>query len=129
MTKGQMEYRFLGNSGLKVSVLSFGGWLTLGNQIDYDKTAECLKAAYENGINFFDTAEQYSNGESERAIGAAIKKFGWKRSSLVISTKIYWGGEGVNERGLSRKHIIEGLNSSLDRLQLANKYDLMFRST
>jgi voltage-dependent potassium channel beta subunit len=120
-----MEYRFLGNSGLKVSVLSYGGWLTLGNQIDIDATAACMKAAYDAGINFFDTAEQYSNGDSERAIGEVLKKFNWKRSSLVISTKIYWGGDGPNDRGLSRKHLIEGLNASLDRLGL-DYVDLVF---
>jgi aryl-alcohol dehydrogenase-like predicted oxidoreductase len=92
-----------------------------------DATAECMKAAYDNGINFFDTAEQYSNGDSERAMGAAIKKFGWKRTSLVIATKIYWGGSGVNESGLSRKHIIEGTNACLERLQLVSQID--FRTT
>jgi diketogulonate reductase-like aldo/keto reductase len=79
MTYSEMQYRFLGNSGLKVSVLGYGGWLTCGNQIDIDQTATMLKAAYDRGVNFFDSAEQYSNGDSERAMGAAFKKFGWKR--------------------------------------------------
>jgi aryl-alcohol dehydrogenase-like predicted oxidoreductase len=88
-----------------------------------DTTAECMKAAYDSGINFFDTAEVYASGESERAMGQAIKKYGWKRSSLVISTKLYWGGKAVNESGLSRKHIIEGMNDSLARLQLVSQPD------
>ncbi|KAJ2994280.1 hypothetical protein HDV02_001715 [Globomyces sp. JEL0801] len=113
-----MEYRFLGNSGLKVSVLSLGGWVTYGKQVGNDATFECMEAAYNAGINFFDTAEVYANGESERVMGQAIKKFNWSRSSLVISTKIYWGGSGVNDKGLSRKHIIEGLKASLKRLEL-----------
>ncbi|KAI8898969.1 NADP-dependent oxidoreductase domain-containing protein [Globomyces pollinis-pini] len=113
-----MEYRFLGNSGLKVSVLSLGGWVTYGKQVGNDATFECMEAAYNAGINFFDTAEVYANGESERVMGQAIKKFNWSRTSLVISTKIYWGGSGVNDKGLSRKHIIEGLKASLKRLEL-----------
>ncbi|KAJ3225734.1 ATP-sensitive inward rectifier potassium channel 1 [Clydaea vesicula] len=113
-----MEYRFLGNSGLKVSVLSIGGWLTYGGTMDQDPTAKCLKAAYDAGINFFDTAEAYADGNSEILMGKVIKEFGWKRSDLVISTKIYWGGKGPNDKGLSRKHIIEGTNASLARLQM-----------
>ena len=92
-----MEYRFLGNSGLKVSCLSLGGWITYGSQSDLQTTFDCMKAAYDAGINFFDTAEVYAAGNSETAMGEAIKKFGWKRSALVISTKLYWGGKGVNE--------------------------------
>ncbi|KAH6577649.1 hypothetical protein BASA62_000771 [Batrachochytrium salamandrivorans] len=114
----QMTYRFLGNSGLKVSVLSLGGWVTQGSQVGNEIAFECMKTAYDAGINFFDTAEVYAAGESEKVMGEAIKKYGWSRSSLVISTKIYWGGEGPNDKGLSRKHIIEGTNASLARLQL-----------
>ncbi|KAJ3293845.1 hypothetical protein HDU79_011874 [Rhizoclosmatium sp. JEL0117] len=120
-----MEYRFLGRSGLKVSVLSLGGWVTYGGQVGDDIAEQCLKEAYDNGINFFDNAEGYANGKSEIAMGNAIKKFGWKRSSYVISTKIFRGGEGVNEKGLSRKHIIEGTKASLERLQL-DYVDLIF---
>lgn len=118
----EMEYRLLGRSGLKVSVLSLGGWLTYGGQADHgtptnkDTTAECMKVAYDNGINFFDTAEGYPG--SEVAMGLAIKKFNWKRSSLVISTKIYFGSDQVNDRGLSRKHIVEGTRACLARLGL-----------
>ncbi|KAI8926114.1 NADP-dependent oxidoreductase domain-containing protein [Entophlyctis helioformis] len=124
--KPAMEYRFLGNSGLKVSVLSLGGWVTQGAQVGDETAHECMKAAYDAGINFFDTAEVYAAGESERVMGEAIKKYGWKRSSLVISTKLYWGPNGgVNDRGLSRKHIIEGTNASLERLGLTY-VDLIF---
>ncbi|KAJ3257782.1 hypothetical protein HK103_004250 [Boothiomyces macroporosus] len=121
----EMEYRFLGNSGLKVSALSLGGWVTFGKQVSDDTTYECLRVAYEKGVNFFDTAEVYAAGESERVIGKAIKKFNWPRSSLVISTKLYWAGSGPNDRGLSRKHIIEGLRASLKRLEL-DYVDLVF---
>ncbi|KAI9331053.1 NADP-dependent oxidoreductase domain-containing protein [Obelidium mucronatum] len=123
-----MEYRYLGRSGLKVSVLrqvSLGGWITYGGQVGEDIAEQCMKEAYENGINFFDNAEVYANGKSEIAMGNAIKKFGWKRSSYVISTKIFWGGDGVNDKGLSRKHIIEGTKAALDRLQL-DYVDLIF---
>ncbi|KAJ3101408.1 hypothetical protein HK100_004551 [Physocladia obscura] len=120
-----MEYRFLGRSGLKVSVLSLGGWVTYGEQVGENVAEQCLKEAYDNGINFFDNAEGYAEGKSEIAMGKAIKKFGWKRSSYVISTKIFWGGEGVNETGLSRKHIVEGTKAALERLQL-DYVDLIF---
>ncbi|CAG8980032.1 hypothetical protein HYALB_00009241 [Hymenoscyphus albidus] len=118
-----VEYRFLGRSGLQVSALGLGGWLTYGGHVENENTFACMKAAYDIGINFFDCAEGYAGGESERVMGQAIKKFGWKRSDLVISTKIYWGmanGENrVNNVGLSRKHIIEGTEASLERLGLA----------
>ena len=120
-----MEYRYLGRSGLQVSALSLGGWVTWGNQIDTDVTYDCMVAAYEAGVNFFDTAEVYAGGKSEIAMGNAIKRAGWKRSDLVLSTKIFWGGEGVNDKGLSRKHIVEGLDASLKRLQL-DYVDLVF---
>lgn len=117
-----MEYRRLGNSGLKISAISLGGWLTYGGHVENENTFACMKAAYDVGINFFDCAEGYSNGESEKIMGQAIKKYGWKRNDLVISTKIYWGsafGENpVNNLGLSRKHVIEGVNASLKRLDL-----------
>ena len=120
-----MEYRFLGRSGLKVSALSFGSWVTFGNQIDEERAAECLRLAYEAGVNFFDNAEVYAHGESERVMGRLLKRFGWKRSDLVISTKIFWGGQGPNDRGLSRKHVVEGTLASLERLQL-DYVDLLF---
>ncbi|KAK6362663.1 hypothetical protein TWF730_000118 [Orbilia blumenaviensis] len=118
----RMKYRYLGRSGLQISAISLGGWLTYGGYAENEKTLACMKAAYDCGINFFDCAEGYAGGESERVMGEAIKKFGWKRNDLVISTKIYWGeanGEmPVNNAGLSRKHIIEGVDLSLKRLQL-----------
>ncbi|RYP07722.1 hypothetical protein DL764_002341 [Monosporascus ibericus] len=118
----KMTYRFLGRSGLQVSVISLGGWLTYGGHVDEEKTFACMKAAYDSGVNFFDCAEEYAGGKSEEAMGKAIKKFGWKRNDLVISTKLYWGqafGDNpVNNRGLSRKHIIEGMAGSLARLGL-----------
>ncbi|KAL9116727.1 MAG: hypothetical protein Q9187_006742 [Circinaria calcarea] len=118
----KMEYRFLGRSGLQVSAISLGGWLTYGGHVENENSYACMKAAYDAGINFFDCAEGYAGGESEKVMGEAIKKFGWKRNDLIISTKIYWGGANgdnpVNNGGLSRKHIVEGLNASLKRLQL-----------
>ncbi|CAG8774000.1 10727_t:CDS:2, partial [Acaulospora morrowiae] len=114
----KMEYRYLGSSGLKVSVLSLGGWVTFGGQVSPEVTLRCMQIAFDNGINYFDTAEVYAGGKSEIDMGNAIKKLGWKRSDYVISTKIFWGGKGPNDRGLSRKHIVEGLNASLKRLGL-----------
>ncbi|RHZ54435.1 hypothetical protein CDV55_104712 [Aspergillus turcosus] len=117
-----MLYRRVGNSGLHVSVIGLGGWLTFGGHVQNEVTFNCMKQAYDCGVNFFDTAEGYANGQSEIVMGQAIKKFGWKRSDLVISTKLNWGmvnGENpVNNHGLSRKHIIEGTKASLERLEL-----------
>jgi aryl-alcohol dehydrogenase-like predicted oxidoreductase len=87
--------------------------------VDEDVTYECMKAAYEAGVNFFDCAEVYADGKSEEEMGKVIKRCGWKRSDLVISTKIFWGGKGPNDRGLSRKHIVEGLDAALKRLGTA----------
>lgn len=120
-----MEYRFLGKSGLKVSALSFGSWVTFGTQVDVDKAYKLMKIAYDSGINFFDNAEVYASGESETIMGKVLKKAGWKRSDLVISTKIFWGGKGPNDTGLSRKHILEGTDAALKRLQL-EYVDLIF---
>lgn len=120
-----MEYRLLGNSGLKVSALSLGAWVTYGGQVGEDTAFECMTTAYEAGVNFFDNAEVYANGNAEIVMGNVIKRVGWKRSDLVISTKIFWGGEGPNDSGLSRKHIIEGTNASLKRLQM-DYVDLIF---
>ena len=120
-----MEYRFLGKSGLKVSELSFGSWVTFGTQIDVEQAYQLMKLAYDSGINFFDNAEAYALGESEIIMGKVLKKAGWKRSDLVISTKVFWGGSGPNDTGLSRKHIIEGTDAALNRLQL-EYVDLIF---
>jgi voltage-dependent potassium channel beta subunit len=120
-----MEYRYLGKSGLQVSALSLGAWVTMGGQIDEDTSYECMKTAYEAGVNFFDNAESYSHGNAEIVMGNVIKKSGWKRSDLVISTKLFWGGSNPNHTGLSRKHILEGARASLARLQM-NYVDLIF---
>ena len=120
-----MEYRRLGSAGLQVSALSFGSWVTFGQQADVDLAHDMMKAAFDAGVNFFDNAEAYAGGDSETIMGKAIKKSGWKRSDLVISTKIFWGGDGPNDKGLSRKHILEGTDSALKRLQL-EYVDLIF---
>ena len=120
-----MQYRFLGKSGLQVSALSLGAWLTYGGQVGEDVTLACMQAAYDAGVNFFDNAEAYAWGNAEIVMGNVIKKAGWKRSDLVISTKIFWGGDGPNQSGLSRKHLIEGTHASLKRLQL-DYVDLLF---
>lgn len=120
-----MEYRHLGSSGLKVSALSLGAWVTYGGQVGEDVAYDCMRAAYEAGVNFFDNAEAYAQGNAEIVMGKVIKRAGWKRSDLVISTKIFWGGEGPNNTGLSRKHILEGTNASLARLQM-DYVDLIF---
>jgi len=120
-----MEYRFLGNSGLLVSVVSLGAWITWGVQISDDDAYECMKEAYDRGCNFFDNAEGYGSGKAEVTMGKCIKRLNVDRSSLVISTKIYFGGAGINLRGLSRKHIIEGLTASIKRMEL-DYVDLVF---
>lgn len=120
-----MEYRRLGSAGLRVSALALGAWVTYGGQVGEDVARDCMKAAYDAGVNFFDNAEGYANGNAESVMGNVIKQMGWKRSDLVISTKIFWGGNGPNDTGLSRKHIGEGVNASLKRLQL-DYVDLIF---
>ena len=120
-----MEYRYLGSSGLQVSALSYGAWVTFGDQMDEDLAYECMSAARDAGVNFFDNAEAYAGGRAEVIMGNVLKKAGWKRSDLVVSTKIFWGGEGPNDKGLSRKHILEGTEAALARLQL-DYVDLVF---
>jgi voltage-dependent potassium channel beta subunit len=114
----KMNYRHLGKAGLKLSELSLGAWVTFGEQIGEDAASACMKAAYENGVNFFDNAEAYAHGKAEIVMGNVLKKMGWPRTSYVVSTKIFWGGDGPNDTGLSMKHISEGVNNSLRRLQL-----------
>ncbi|XP_047293005.1 voltage-gated potassium channel subunit beta-3 isoform X7 [Homo sapiens] len=108
----------LGKSGLRVSCLGLGTWVTFGSQISDETAEDVLTVAYEHGVNLFDTAEVYAAGKAERTLGNILKSKGWRRSSYVITTKIFWGGQAETERGLSRKHIIEGLRGSLERLQL-----------
>ncbi|CAK5284626.1 unnamed protein product [Mycena citricolor] len=117
-TKG-MPFRKLGPSGLRVPLLSLGGWLTLGGSVTGDPVKEIIKAAFDNGINMFDTAEAYAGGKSELEMGRVIRELGYKRSDLIISTKIFWGlRSGPNASGLSRKHVIEGTKDALERLQM-----------
>mmetsp|Transcript_3894 Transcript_3894/g.11642 ORF Transcript_3894/g.11642 Transcript_3894/m.11642 type:complete len:345 (+) Transcript_3894:82-1116(+) len=118
-----MLYSFLGRSGLRVSRLSFGSWVTFHNQVDVDLAYEIMKVAYKGGINFFDNAETYAKGKAEIVMGEAIKKGVeekvWERDDLVLSTKIFFGyKKGVNAVGLSRKHVVEGMMASLKRYQL-----------
>ena len=120
-----MEYRSLGTSGLQISALSLGAWVTYGSQVGEETALECMKVAYDHGVNFFDNAEAYASGQAEVVMGNVIRRAGWKRSDLVISTKVFWGGPGPNDRGLSRKHVIEGVNASLHRLRL-DYVDLVF---
>ena len=116
----EMEYRRLGGTGLRVSVLSFGSWVTFGPQLAGDLAADCLSAAYDAGVNFFDNAEAYAGGESERIMGEAIARLGWPRHSYVVSTKLFWGlHDGVNMRNtLNRKYLSQAIVGSLDRLGL-----------
>ena len=115
-----MNYRRLGRSGLKVSELSFGSWVTYGNQLDTGAARECMAAAWERGVNFFDNAEVYANGKSEEIMGEALKKLAWPRLKYVVSTKFYWGiTEGPNEKAtLNRKYLMNAIDASLKRLQL-----------
>ncbi|HQE19719.1 MAG TPA: aldo/keto reductase, partial [Aggregatilineales bacterium] len=111
-----MNYRRVGNSGLRVSELSLGGWLTFGGSVkDQQVAREIIEKAYESGINFFDIADIYARGESERMMGAVLKQF--PRHTLVISSKVYWPmSDDPNDRGLSRKHIMESIDKSLQRI-------------
>jgi aryl-alcohol dehydrogenase-like predicted oxidoreductase len=125
-----MEYRYLGNSGLKISAITYGNWLTHGSQVENDVATQCVRAALDNGITTFDTADVYANTKAETVLGEALK--GERRQSLEIFTKVYWptGPGGPNDSGLSRKHILESIDGSLSRLQTdyvdlyqAHRYD------
>lgn len=122
-----MEYRHLGKTGIQLSELSFGSWVTFHTQADVKAAADMMSAAYEAGVNFFDNAESYAGGKSEEVMGAALKQLGWRRGSYLVSTKIYWGlNDGVNEHNtLNRKRLIEGINGSLERFQL-DYVDLLY---
>ena len=115
-----MNYRRLGRSGLKVSELSLGSWVTYGNQLDTGAARECMAAAWDRGVNFFDNAEVYANGKSEEIMGEALKKLAWPRLKYVVSTKFFWGiTEGPNEKAtLNRKYLMNAIDGSLKRLQL-----------
>ncbi len=123
----EMPYRRVGTSGLKVSALSFGAWVTFGNQVGSDTARDLMHAAYAAGVNFFDNAEGYADGQAEVVMGDILKQSGWRRGSYVLATKLYFGAEhdGPNEMGLSRKHLIEGCEASLRRLQ-QDHVDILF---
>ena len=115
-----MEYRRVGRAGLQVSALSFGSWVTFNNQLDVGLAAECMSAAYDAGVNFFDNAEAYAGGESERIMGEVFARLGWPRHSYVVSSKFYWGiHDGPNNRfTLNRKYLLPAIDASLDRIGL-----------
>src|SRR3954463_2609048 len=125
-----MDFRYLGNSGLKISEITYGNWLTHGSQVENDTAKACVRAALDAGITTFDTADVYANTAAESVLGEALK--GERRASLEIFTKVYWptGPGGANDSGLSRKHILESIDGSLERLQTdyvdlyqAHRYD------
>jgi aryl-alcohol dehydrogenase-like predicted oxidoreductase len=125
-----MEFRYLGNSGLKISEITYGNWLTHGSQVENDVATQCVRAALDAGITTFDTADTYANTAAEKVLGEALK--GERRQSLEVFTKVYWptGPKGHNDVGLSRKHIMESIDGSLERLQTdyvdlyqAHRYD------
>ena len=122
-----MEYRKLGNTGIQISALSLGSWLTFGKQIENTLAEELMIKAYDNGINFFDNAETYARGKSEEVMGNILHKLKWSRSSYMVSSKVFFGYEEnkPNQRGLSRKHILEGCEAALKRLHV-DYIDLFF---
>ena len=125
-----MEYRRLGKSGLQLSELSLGSWLTFGKQIGNNIAEDLMKLAYDNGVNFFDNAEIYARGESEKVMGKILKKMKWDRDSYVVSSKVFFGYRGTentkpNQNGLSRKHVFEACHQALERLQV-DYLDLFF---
>ena len=122
-----MKYRHLGRTGIQVSELSFGSWITFHTQAGVESTVEMMSAAYDAGVNFFDNAEVYAGGKSEEVMGAALKKLGWRRGSYLVSTKLFWGlHDGPNERNtLNRKYLLEGIDRSLKRLDM-DYVDLLF---
>lgn len=121
----EMEYRNLGRSGLKVSALSFGSWVTFVNQLTEKTALSCMSMAYDSGVNFFDNAEAYASGKSEILMGKVLKKLKWPRDTYIISSKVFWGGDLPTQRGLSKKHIHDACNNALKRLQL-DYLDLFF---
>ena len=120
-----MEYRRLGSSGLHVSALSFGSWVTFHTQVDDSLARELMTQAYEGGVNFFDNAEVYAKGQSELIMGRVLEDLGWGRDTFVVSSKVYWGGDRPTQRGLSRKHIHDACHAALKRLRV-DYLDLFF---
>ena len=113
-----MEYRRLGKAGVQVSALSLGSWVTFGQQISDEVATDLMRAAYDQGVNFFDNAEAYASGRSETVMGNILHKMAWSHETFLVSSKVFWGGEGTNQKGLSRKHIMEACNNSLRRLKV-----------
>ena len=122
-----MEYRNLGRSGLKVSALSYGAWVTFDTQLQVDTAKDCMVAAYDAGVNFFDNAEAYAAGKAETIMGEVLKQNGWRRDSYIVSSKVFFGcgQSGPTQKGLSRKHVVEACHQALERLQL-DYLDLYF---
>lgn len=120
-----MNYRRMGKTGLKLSELSLGSWVTYGGQVGDGPTRDCMWAAHDAGVNFFDGAEAYAHGQAELSMGRVLKDAGWPRESVVLSTKIFWGGAGPNDQGLSHKHVLEGVHAALRRWQV-DYLDLVF---
>jgi len=123
-----MEYRNLGRSGLKVSALSYGAWVTFDTQLQVDEAKKCMVAAYDAGVNFFDNAEAYAGGKAETIMGEVLKQNGWRRDSYIVSSKVFFGSvadKKPTQKGLSRKHIVEACDQALERLQL-DYLDLYF---
>ncbi len=124
----EMKYRRVGSAGIKTSVFSYGSWLTFGSQQDRDASLESMNTAYQAGINFFDNAEAYAAGRSEKVMGDALQEFGWPRHSYLVSTKFYWGIHGDIPNAhftLNRKYLLEAIDQSLERLQL-DHVDLVY---
>lgn len=124
-----MEYRYMGKTGLQLSLLSFGSWVSFQKQIDDSLADELMGLAYDNGVNFFDNAEVYALGESEKMMGRVLKCMNWDRTSYTVSSKVFWGWRGKNNKpnqfGLSRKHVVEACHEALQRLQV-DYLDLYF---
>jgi voltage-dependent potassium channel beta subunit len=113
-----MEYRRLGKAGVQVSALSLGSWVTFGQQIPDEVAAQLMTTAYDNGVNFFDNAEAYASGRSEIVMGNILHRMGWPHDTFLVSSKVFWGGDLPNQKGLSRKHVIEACHKALKRLQV-----------
>jgi voltage-dependent potassium channel beta subunit len=111
-----MQYRRLGKAGLKVSELSLGSWVTFHNQVDYDKAKHLMTVAYDAGVNFFDNAEAYANGQAEVIMGKVLRDTQWGRDTFIVSSKVFWGGQRATQRGLSRKHVRDACDAALKRL-------------
>lgn len=114
----EMIYRRLGKSGLRLSALSFGSWVTFHTQLEVNAAADCMKVAYDAGVNFFDNAEVYAQGESEIIMGKVLRDMGWGRDTYCVSSKVYWGGQLPTQRGLHKKHVHDACHAALKRLQV-----------